>query len=54
MESSLASFQPSPVDIKEGKVRKIYLHVPLEPEDEQLIVEFREYTSKTGVSVPDW
>lgn len=54
MESSLATFQPSPVDIKEGKVRKIYFNVPLEPEDERLIAEFREYTMKTEVSVPDW
>lgn len=54
MESSIASFQPSPVEIKEGKVRKIYLVVPLEPEEEQLIAIFREYTQKNGIAVPDW
>lgn len=54
MESSIAYFQPSPVDIKEGKVRKIYLVVPLEPEEEEQIAIFREYTQKQGISVPDW
>jgi hypothetical protein len=54
MEGPLSSFQPSPAEIKEGKLRKIYLRVPLDPEEEKSIEVFRNHARQNNVALPDW
>ncbi len=54
MEGPLSSFQPSPAEIKEGKLRKIYLRVPLDPEEEKSIQIFRDYARQNNITLRDW
>ena len=54
MEGRLSSFEPSPIDIKEGKNRKIYLRIPLDDAEQSSIQVFRKYTRDNDVVVPDW
>ena len=54
MEGPLSTFQPSPIDIKEGKPRKIYLRVPLDEAEQNSIQVFRNYAQEHNVPLPDW
>ena len=54
MEGPLSDFEPSPIDIKEGKLRKIYLRVPLDEAEQNSIQVFRNYAREHNVPVPEW
>jgi len=54
METALDSFTPSPGDIKFNNIRRIFAHVPLDPDEEMIMNEVRALMAKKGMEKPDW
>lgn len=54
MEISRPTFVPSAEDIKEGKLRKIYLNVPLDPDEIEARQVIASYAASKNYQLPDW
>ncbi|OMJ69631.1 hypothetical protein SteCoe_32585 [Stentor coeruleus] len=54
MERDLESYQPAPIEIKEGVNRKIFMCVQLDPEEIKDQEIFRKYASDNSIPLPSW
>lgn len=54
MERALESYQPADIDIKDGANRKIFMNVPLDPEEIKAQETFRKYAAENSIPLPSW
>lgn len=54
MEISRPVYVPSAEDIKEGKMRKIYLNVPLDPDEIEARQVIYSYAASQNYQLPEW
>jgi len=54
MNQDINSYLPEPDQIKKNKVRKVYAHVDLDPDEQEALENFRNYVRKNNLEFPSW